>query len=237
MVAHYESQIVPVEVVTEALEARDTRSNYKLSSLKLCIRKYSEGKPSIAQLIPVIFPYLDQLVIHHVHPREFESLRHLADLSRLSCLTVGGVSLEFISPVLEVRGRQLRQLSLLCYGGHSGKINLSVVWRLCPGLTSLTVSGNCVSCDQSEPTSPSPLAALTHLQINTHAYIPQPVWTLLMSSCTRLTSLDLTGCEGLWDESLARILDASTSALANITRWENTLTQSTVTEIFESGNV
>ena len=93
--------------VAEAVEARESRSCYKLSSLKLCIRKYSESRPSIAQLIPLIFPQLEQLVVHHVHPREFESL---AGLTRLSSLTVGSDGLQYISPVLELRGQQLREL-------------------------------------------------------------------------------------------------------------------------------
>ena len=205
--------------VPEALQARDTRSSYKLSSLRLCIRKYSEGRPSIAQLIPVIFPHLDHLVIHHVHPREFDSLRHLQDLTRLQSLMVGGVSLEFISPVLEVRGAQLRELSLLCYGGNSGKISLSLVWSLCPSLVSLTVSGTCVSCEQPWLSSSSPLPSLTNLQLTTHAHIPQSVWTCLLSTCLLLSSLEMTGCQGLWDESLARLLESHPSALANIRRF------------------
>ena len=201
------------------MEARESRSCYKLSSLKLCIRKYSESRPSIAQLIPLIFPQLDQLVIHHVHPREFESLAHLAGLSRLSSLTVGGVGLQFISPVLEVRGQQLRELRLLCYGGNNSKINISLICLTCPLLPSLTISGNCVSCEEPPPALPS----LTHLQINTHAFIPSQVWSSLISHCLLLSSLDMTGCQGLWDESLASILERYPAALARIARSVDTV--------------
>ena len=200
--------------IVEAVEARESRSCYSLSSLKLCIRKYSESRPSIAQLIPLIFPQLDQLVLHHVHPREFESLAHLAGLSRLSSLTVGGVGLQYISPVLELRGQQLRELRLLCYGGNNSKINLSLIGLTCPRLTSLTISGNCVTCEEPLPALP----VLTNLQINTHAFIPSQVWSSLISHCHLLSSLEMTGCQGLWDESLATILDRHTAALARITR-------------------
>ena len=140
--------------VAEAVEARESRSCYKLSSLKLCIRKYSESRPSIAQLIPLIFPQLDQLVIHHVHPREFESLAHLAGLARLSSLTVGGVGLQYISPVLELRGQQLRELRLLCYGGNNSKINLSLICLTCPLL--LARFGRCCLHSSSLQTSSMP---------------------------------------------------------------------------------
>ena len=196
------------------MEARESRSCYKLSSIKLCIRKYSESRPSIAQLIPLIFPRLEEVVIHHVHPREFQSLAHLAGLTRLTSLTVGGVGLQYISPLLEVRGQQLRELRLLCYGGNNSQINISLISLNCPGLTSLTISGNCVSCQEPPPVLP----ALTSLQINTHAFIPSKVWTSLISHCLNLASLEMTGCEGLWDESLASLLDRHTAALARITR-------------------
>ena len=205
--------------VAEAVEARESRSCYKLSSLKLCIRKYSESRPSIAQLIPLIFPQLEQLVVHHVHPREFESLHHLAGLTRLNSLTVGGVGLPFISPVLEVRGQQLRELRLLCYGGNNSQINLSTITASCPGLASLTISGNCVSCEEPLPALP----VLTNLQINTHAFIPSQVWSSLISHCLLLASLEMTGCEGLWDESLASLLTRHPAALARITRPVSTL--------------
>ena len=202
------------------MEARESRSCYKLSSLKLCIRKFSESRPSIAQLIPLIFPQLEQLVVHHVHPREFESLHHLAALPRLSSLTVGGVGLQFLCPVLEVRGHQLRELRLLCYGGNNSQINISTISASCPGLASLTLSGNCVYCQEAPAPS---LPALTQLQINTHAFIPGQVWSSLISHCLLLSSLEMTGCQGLWDESLASLLLKHPAALANITRSVPTL--------------
>ena len=58
-------------------------------SLKLCIRKFSEQSPSIAELIPLLFPGLEDLVIHHVHPREFQSLQHLRSLHQLKSFMIG----------------------------------------------------------------------------------------------------------------------------------------------------
>ena len=71
----------------------ETGGNYKLKTLKLCIRKHTEVTPSIAQLIPILFPNLEDLVIHHVHPREFESLVHLGTLSKLHSFMIGKFSL------------------------------------------------------------------------------------------------------------------------------------------------
>ena len=58
----------------------------------------------------------------------------------------------------------------------------------------------------------------SELHITTHAYIPQQVWSVLMSSCPGLACLELTSCEGLWDGSLAATLEASPGCLANLTR-------------------
>ena len=69
---------------------------YQLKTLKLCIRKFSEHNPSIAQLIPILFPHLEDLVIHHVHPREFESLVHLKNLPQLKSFMIGK------SPIIQV---------------------------------------------------------------------------------------------------------------------------------------
>ena len=59
---------------------------------------------------------------------------------------------------------------------------------------------------------------LSELHITTHAYIPYPVWTVLMASCPSLVCLELTSCEGLWDGSLASTLEANPGCLANLTR-------------------
>ena len=80
-------------------ESQDSNSNYdsyQLKTLKLCIRKFSEDLPSIAQLIPTMFPNLDDLVIHHVHPREFESLVHLKNLPKLHSFMIGKSYLSLI---------------------------------------------------------------------------------------------------------------------------------------------
>ena len=73
-------------------ESQDSNSNYgsyQLKTLKLCIRKFSKDLPSIAQLIPTMFPLLEDLVIHHVHPKEFESLVHLRNLPKLHSFMIG----------------------------------------------------------------------------------------------------------------------------------------------------
>ena len=111
-------------------DSSESECSYKLKTLKLCIRKYCETAPSIAQLIPLLFPNLEDLVIHHVHPREFESLKYLRNLSRLQsfmigkiscsfllflCITIllGGVQLHHIVPVLERVGNHLTHLRYL----------------------------------------------------------------------------------------------------------------------------
>ena len=138
--------------ILETFNANESSTGcYKLKTLKLCIRKFSEHTPSIAQLIPVLFPHLEDLVIHHVHPREFESLVHLKNLPRLQSFMIGGVQLQHIVPVLQCVGPHLTQLRFLCYGGNSGKINISLVTSSCPNLRTLTLSGNSVTCDQGWP--------------------------------------------------------------------------------------
>ena len=76
-------------------DSSESESSYKLKTLKLCIRKYCETAPSIAQLIPLLFPNLEDLVIHHVHPREFESLMYLRNLSRLQSFMIGKILYSF----------------------------------------------------------------------------------------------------------------------------------------------
>ena len=56
--------------------------------------------------------------------------------------------------------------------------------------------------------------------MNTHAYIPYPVWSTLVTLCTQLTCLEMTSCEGLWDESLSSLLDKYPQCLNKMTRYE-----------------
>ena len=59
---------------------------------------------------------------------------------------------------------------------------------------------------------------ISELHVTTHAYIPHSVWSTLLPACPGLACLELTACEGLWDGSLASLLEANPGCLANLTR-------------------
>ena len=58
--------------------------------------------------------------------------------------------------------------------------------------------------------------------MNTHAYIPYHVWSTLLTVCTQLTCLEMTSCEGLWDGSLASLLEKYPQCLSKMTRYRTT---------------
>ena len=58
--------------------------------------------------------------------------------------------------------------------------------------------------------------------MNTHAYIPYQVWSTLLTVCTQLTCLEMTSCEGLWDGSLASLLEKYPQCLSKMTRYRTT---------------
>ena len=140
----------------------------------------------------------------------FRSLVHLKNMPNLNCFMIGGVQLQYIVPMLEAIGKNLTKLRFLCYGGNSGKINISLLSRHCPNLISLTLSGNSIIADQGwtgSILSERPFQNLKELYINTHAYLPFNVWSILMTQCLNLTCLKMTSCEGLWDGALASLLN------------------------------
>lgn len=205
--------------IFDATRARDKKNSYKLKSLSLCIRKYSDVRPSISELVSALFPYLEEIQIHHVHPKEVETLMFLKNLHYLQSLMIGGVSLNYIRPGLESMGKNLKTFRYLCYGGHGGKIDISLISENCKNLESLAISGNCLVSNEDFGSQGADLFPhLTELNINTHAFIPFPIWSTILRFCTSLVQLDLTNCEGLWDDSLAQILTANTSSMENLVK-------------------
>ena len=205
--------------IFDAAMAKEKRNSYKLKSLSLCIRKYSDARPSITELVSALFPYLEEIQIHHVHPKEVETLMFLKNLHYLRSLMIGGVSLNYIRPGLESMGRNLRTFRYLCYGGHGGKIDISLIAENCRNLQSLAISGNCLVSDQQFGSQRNELFPhLTDLHINTHSFIPLTIWSAILKFCVSLSQLEMTNCEGLWDDSLAQILASNPQSLVNLVR-------------------
>jgi len=203
----------------DATKAKGKSNCYSLKSLNLCIRKFSDIRPSITELVSTLFPYLEDIQIHHVHPREVETLLFLKNLHFLKSLMIGGVSLNYIRPGLESMGKNLKTFRYLCYGGHGGKIDLSVISENCRNLECLAISGNClVSSQDFGGLGGNLFPALTELHINTHAFIPFQIWSSILSFCTNLIQLELTNCEGLWDDSLAQILASHPQSMTKLVK-------------------
>ena len=70
---------------------------------------------------------------------------------------------------------------------------------------------------------------LSELHVNTHAYIPYQVWSTLVTMCTQLTCLEMTSCEGLWDGSLASLLEKYPQCLSKMTRYKTTTSDPPIT--------
>ena len=201
----------------DATVARNKKNSYRLKSLSLCIRKYSDMRPSITELVAALFPYLEKIQVHHVHPKEVETLLFLKNLHYLKSLMIGGVSLNYIRPGLESMGKNLKTFRYLCYGGHGGKIDISLISENCKNLENLAISGNCLVSNQNFATNgPDLFPSLTELHINTHAFIPFAIWSTILRYCVTLVQLDLTNCEGLWDDSLEQILASNPHSMENL---------------------
>jgi len=201
----------------DATVARNKKNSYRLKSLSLCIRKYSDMRPSITELVAALFPYLEKIQVHHVHPKEVETLLFLKNLHYLKSLMIGGVSLNYIRPGLESMGKNLKTFRYLCYGGHGGKIDISLISENCKNLENLAISGNCLVSNQNFATNgPDLFPSLTELHINTHAFIPFSIWSTILRYCVTLVQLDLTNCEGLWDDSLEQILASNPHSMENL---------------------
>merc|ERR1719341_816977 len=195
-------------------------SSYRLRSLSLCLRRpCPSSSPSLPSLLPLLFPRLEELSFHSLHPSLLPLLPDLSTLPLLTSLLVGGVPLFNLRPLLLPLGPRLLRLSLLSYGSTTGRIDLSLLAHASPNLTHLSLSGSALvtNANLCSPASPPLFPHLQHLHINCHAHLPRDAWTALMSRCLKLTVLDITHCEQLTDANLATLLDATPQALAELT--------------------
>ena len=194
---------------------KDITNSYKLKHLSLCIRKHSVDGPSLAQIVSLIFPNLEEFKIHFVHPEEVHSLKFLKNLHNLRSLMIGVVSLEFIKLGLQTIGINLVTLRYVSY--ECGQIDISIIQQNCRNLRTLSVSGNCiVSNPQFGQQNKELFPHLADLHISTHSFIPFSVWSVMLSLCTSLSKVDLTNCEGLSDNSLAQILASHPHSLTKL---------------------
>ena len=115
-------------------------SSYRLRSLSLCLRRpCSSSSPSLPSLLPLLFPRLEELSFHSLHPSLLPLLPDLSTLPLLTSLLVGGVPLFNLRPLLLPLGPRLLRLSLLSYGSTTGRIDLSLLAHACPNLTHLSL--------------------------------------------------------------------------------------------------
>jgi len=206
-------------VFSETSSFGDTTHGYMLKKLNLCIRKHSVNKPSLIHIVSVIFPNLEELQIHYVHPKEAESLKFMKDLVSLRSLMIGVVGLEYLKTTFFSIGMNLVTFRYVFYGRDSGQIDLSIIQQNCRNLRTLSLSGNCVVSDPKFGSKNEEIfPRLTDLHISTHSFIPMRVWSSLLATCTSLDKIDLTNCEGLNDDSLAQILDNNPNGLLKVTK-------------------
>ena len=156
----------------------DTTHGYMLKKLNLCIRKHSVNKPSLVHIVSVIFPNLEELQIHYVHPKEAESLKFMKDLVSLRSLMIGVVGLEYLKTTFFSIGMNLVTFRYVFYGRDSGQIDLSIIQQNCRNLRTLSLSGNCVVSDpkfgsKNEEIFPR-LTDLQHSLIHPHEGLEQP---------------------------------------------------------------
>ena len=95
------------QIFSESSPYSDTTHIYKLKHLNLCIRKHLVDRPSLAYIVSVIFPNLEEIQVHYIHPKEAESLSFLKNLTSLKSLMVGVVGLEYLKPSLQSIGDYL----------------------------------------------------------------------------------------------------------------------------------
>ena len=115
-------------------------SSYRLRSLSLCLRRpCPSSSPSLPSLLPLLFPRLEELSFHSLHPSLLPLLPDLSTLPMLTSLLVGGVPLFNLRPLLLPLGPRLLRLSLLSYGSTTGRIDLSLLAHASPNLTHLSL--------------------------------------------------------------------------------------------------
>merc|ERR1719220_3000342 len=202
------------------MDSSSSSSDYRLRSLSLCLRRpCPSSSPSLPSLLPLLFPRLEELAFHSLHPSLLPHLTDLAHLPHLTSLLIGGVPLNNLRPLLLQIGARLLRLSLLSYGSTTGRIDLSLIAHAAPNLTHLSLSGSAVVTNANFSSSASPplFPQLQHLHVNCHSHLPRDTWTAVMSRCLRLKALDITHCEQLTDDVLASILDSCPQALAQLT--------------------
>ena len=177
------------------------------------------NKPSLVHIVSVIFPNLEELQIHYVHPKEAESLKFMKDLVSLRSLMIGVVGLEYLKTTFFSIGMNLVTFRYVFYGRDSGQIDLSIIQQNCRNLRTLSLSGNCVVSDPKFGSKNEEIfPRLTDLHISTHSFIPMRVWSSLLATCTSLDKIDLANCEGLNDDSLAQILANNPKSLLRVTK-------------------
>jgi len=196
---------------------QDSQHGYKLKQLSLCIRNHCDVRPSVGHLVPIIFPNLEEIQIHFVHPKEVDSLGFLNNLHHLHSLMIAVVDLEYLRPALTSIGKNLVTLRYVFYGGERGHINISIIQQHCSNLQSLSLSGNCIMCsNQFGQEGREVFPHLTDLHITSHSFIPYQVWYNILSLCPFLVQVELTNCQGLTDDSLTEMLDSYPGCMARL---------------------
>jgi len=200
---------------------------FAINTLQVCLTSHQPDRLSILSVMAALFPHLTTLKLHALHRAEHANLTvGLARLPALTSLTIGSVPIHSLIGAFSTIGANLTSLCYVCYSeqrqpiaGHAAgqaataaataSINFSIIAELCPRLQSLSISGAALTHD--ELISQNALANLETCAINVHAFVPRRVWMHLLSACPLLTTIELTKCEGLTDQTLADLLLRSDS--------------------------
>jgi len=190
--------------------------HFKLRKLCLSLNRFQENKLSIFYVISLLFPELEEIKIHSLHPAEQENLHCLAHLHKLRSLLTGCLPLQTLVPLFSSLGSNLTSFSCIFYDRSGQSINMSVVSQLCPNLEFLLVSGNSLVYDAI---SPSSLAGLKQVMINVHAFIPRQIWQHIFRTCLKIKIVEFTKCEDLTDDSLEQILNSNPTVFSSLEKF------------------
>ena len=141
----------------------------------------------------------------------------LCGLDHLSQLALGGdicgadTLTEMLASNAKI-GCNLKTLSFVNFS--SCDVDPCQVLNTCPNLTFLHL-GVC-SVVFSEMSNCSSSSQIESLVMNVHALIGASLWQTLFLACSQLTSIDLTPCESMTDESMGRILQGGGGALKKL---------------------
>ena len=90
------------------MDSSSPSSSYRLRSLSLCLRRpCPSSNPSLPSLLPLLFPRLEELAFHSLHPSLLPHLTDLSHLPHLTSLLIGGVPLNNLRPLLLQIGARL----------------------------------------------------------------------------------------------------------------------------------